>query len=302
MNKIEQAKYYAKLFFKEMEDCQYTLDQPSIQFSKGKRNLEKIRKNIANTKFTKPENMYFTPQKKSQNILYTKAIIHQLYNGMYDEQVDMLLSLFHVNHELPPYESGICGDYNQDTRTMQFTEGKIWSWKNPYIPITLTHEITHAFFKQVLPPIGFNYNYNELCSIFAEQYGAFEMDQDLDKGKGYLNHCMQIRFHTLQQHFQEYETMQHYLAEFNVPNESLSPVQLAFKFSYYNSYQYIICSIYGTLLFLQYLQMPESVLTDFRKTVVHEMTIPTLLDKYEISLRNPESVNEFQKVISKYSI
>lgn len=300
MDLIQEIQSDAILFFKEMEDCQYTLDQPSLEFSKGKRNLEKLNAQIRSCTFPNIDDIIFNTCTKQESIDYLKQILHDLYSGQYDHCIDSIIDLFRVNRKLEKYEGGICHNYNVQQKTKRIEEGETYSWHDTYVPILLSHELTHAFFNASLPDPGFNYNYNELCPIFADHYAAYLMDNFI--GENHLQKYMSIRLYATQQYFQEYDNMRNYYAELSKPNSHLSSMELAFKFSYYNSYQYIISTIYSCYLFELYLNAPSEILKDFHKTVTHEISVEHLLTKYNISLRNPETVQTFQKVLSQNSI
>ena len=97
----------------------------------------------------------------------------------------------------------------------------------------------------------------------------------------------------------EYMRTQLFIKNLSKPNSTMSPIEQAFKYSYYNAYQYIIGTIFAHRLFEIYVQDEISVLQDFRKVATHEITIPELLSKYNISLRNFETINNFQKTLTQ---
>lgn len=115
----------AQLFFKEIETCGFSLEQPSISFSKGLKNFQKTGSYIENLSF--PINQIeFNTLSKSENFEITKEIIHELYDGLYDNKMDSLLSLMKLDSNSERFDGGVAGDYDTKTQTKIYDEGFIY--------------------------------------------------------------------------------------------------------------------------------------------------------------------------------
>lgn len=282
----------AQLFFKEIETCGFSLEQPSISFSKGLKNFQKTGSYIENLSF--PINQIeFNTLSKSENFEITKEIIHELYDGLYDNKMDSLLSLMKLDSNSERFDGGVAGDYDTKTQTKIYDEGFIYSFTESYVPVILSHEFTHTFYGNHFSP-GQNYNYNEFCSIFADFFAANYM---CFKQEDHLNKYQFIRFNHLKECFQEFNNLYEHSQEFLKPNDQLSLHLLPYRYSYYYHYGYIVSIVYSTLLFQEYLDSPKEVLKEFRKVVTHEQKVEELLNKYQISFRNSERTRQFQKIL-----
>lgn len=298
MDQIREAILDAKDFFQEVETCHFSLRQEDLEFSKGVKNLDKINREVLNSNLPSTSQIEFKQCTKQGTLDYATSILHNLYNGMYDSYIETLLPIFRVDRSMVLYDAAIAGDYDIETMKKEYDQGIIYSLKSSYSPIALSHESTHAIIGSTIQP-GFNPNYNELCPIFADYYAALQMDEKI--GNDHLGKIKIIRLNHLKKACIEFMNVQNYVSEFQRPNDQLTPMQLAFKYSYYNSYQYIIGTIFSSRLFDIFLDQKTEVLQDFQKVAAHEIQIPDLLGKYNISLRDFETVSSFQKELKHFT-
>lgn len=296
MDPIIETILDAKDFFKEIEECQFSLEQNELEFSKGVKNLDKINRIMVDSTLPSENTIQFYQCTKQETFNYAKTILHDLYNGIYDSYIENLLPIFKVNNSMRTFDAGIAGDYDIKTMKKDYNEGIIYSLKSCYSPIALSHEITHAIIGKEITS-DYNYNYNELCPMFADYYAALQMDHQL--GNDHLKKTKIIRLNCMKNMCIEFMNVQNFVEELKNPNDKMTPMKLAFKYSYYNSYQYIIGTIFSHRLFEIFQEAKTEVLHDFQKTTAHEITISELLEKYNISLRDFETVNSFQKTLKQ---
>jgi len=296
MDQITEAIIDARLSFKEIEACQFSLKQEDLEFSKGVKNLDKITRIMANSTLPNDNTIQFCECSKQETFDYTKEILHDLYNGKHDTYIETLLPIFKVDNSLPLFEAAIAGDYDIETMRKTYEAGIIYDFKSSYSPIVLSHELTHAIVGNIITP-GFNYNHNELCPKFADLFAALQMEKIL--GNEHLKKVKIFHLNALKESCIEYMNRQNSIKDLKGPNSELSPLELAFKYSYYTSYQYIIGTIFSHRLFDIYQEAGSEVLQEFQKAAAHEITISELLAKYNISLRDFETVNSFQKSLTQ---
>lgn len=288
----------SKLFFQEIKDCQYTLEQTSIKFSKGERNLQKIMTTVSNIDFQDNDDIQFQNRTPSEIIKYTKEINNYIYQNRYEEFIDELLSFIKKDHTISRFDAAIASEYDIVDKTKTFIKGYIYSLTQTYCPILLNHEATHMIYEHKIPS-NFNYNYNEFCSIFVDLVAANYMDSII--GDQHLSKYKTIRFNHFKQNCFEYDNLQKRSIDLQQAPDKLNQQELILQYSYYGTYQYIISTIYAFSLFQLYLN-DKQVLEQFRKVVSHQMTIPEILEYYNISLRNHEIVQSFQKELITKSI
>lgn len=296
MDQITETIIDTQLFFKEIKACQFSLRQEDLEFSKGIKNLDKVNRIMSNATLPSDNTIQFCECSKQENFDYTKEIVHDLYNGKYDTYIESLLPIFKVDSSLQLYDVAIAGDYDIETMTKTYEEGIIYDFRSSYCPIALSHELTHAIVGNTITP-GFNYNYNELCSKFADLFAAQQMDKKINNG--HFQKIKILQLNALKTACIEFINTQMFIKDFQKPNSEINPITLAFKYSYYNSYQYIIGTVFSHHLFDIYQEIENEVLQEFQKAVAHEITISELLAKYNISLRNFETVNSFQKSLTQ---
>lgn len=299
MDELQMIIEDAILFFKEIEDCHFTLEQPSLKFSKDVRSLEKFGNFIMSLNFPTLDSIQFEQCSKQDTFDLTREIIHELYGGQFDDYANKLFSIMKVDSTLRQFDSGIAGDYDLNKKTKDYNEGIIYSLKERYSSVLLVHEFTHAFHGCKFHTPGYNYNYNEFFPIFSDFYASKYIKDNLKEDV--LEKYAIIRFQSLKESFCEYFGINNCLSELNRKNNLLTPMELAFKYSYYNAYGYIISTIYGFQLFRYYLDSPKEVLKDYRQVVSHEKTIVELLSAYGIQLRNREKMESLQKVLKQIS-
>lgn len=205
----------AKLFFKEVEECGFSLEQKSISFSKGLKNFQRLASYINHLSFP-VDQIQFNSFSKLKNFEITKEIIHQLYDGLYDNEVDYLFSIMKLDSSLESFDGAIVRCYDIKTGTKNYDKGIIYSFKESYVPVILSHEFTHAFYGKNFSS-GRNYNYNEFCSIFADFFAANYIDSISQENV--LNKYSFIRFSHLKDCFKDFNVLYEHKSEFMKPND-----------------------------------------------------------------------------------
>lgn len=285
----------AQIFWKEVDQMGYIIERSDINNSKPNRRFNQIQQLILAANIMPVKGSDFKTQTPEETFKMVRDLHSEIFSGKYDEDIKMFESKTKESTMFVEFDGGIAFEVNPQNKTKTVSKIRLYSLKSLYSATVLSHEDMHGLF--CLKPIeeSFNYNYNELLPIMMEKIMAHKLGSDI------LLKKQAIRMQHFKSATEEYRSIIPYFSELDIPNENLSPTALALKYSFYNSYGYMISSIYAEQLFSYYLESPKEIATRIENIIERKENIPTVLKDLNINLGDNNTFNTFQKTLGRVS-
>lgn len=263
-----------------------------LEFSKQRRIYENICDMIVKCDIrTFPNKTELIDKNLTHYIL--SVIIKELFQV---ENIDFFLDKVKVDHIIPSNE--------YDCVTILDEENKlenIFIWDYHYLTIipNLAHEFIHAYYETIsmeeLMKTQINYHYHEIPAITTEQMVAYEAEKELNLP--ILKAMNATRLFHLKVNLDTYQEMDKDIWKIR-GNQYLENI---FNHQKHITFSYTISDIYATSLFQKYLEDKTTFLKLFNRLLKREITLTDLFDYYQISLKNHETIDQYQKKIESIS-
>ena len=279
-------KYTAKNFYDEAARLGYDLTT-EIERTKTKKQFHMLVDTLSETEIILPSITEFLPATKETIFSHTLTLFHELFNGKYDKEIKEFENKTKINEYAELYDSSIVHQMDKETRTNKFIELKIWDLKTLASSINLSHEYMHGLY--FLKPIPVNYKpeYEELLPMLLEKIMSLRLSEQY--GIDYLSTYNKTRMNHANYCAKEYKRIK----------SSGNTVSQVDDYIIYLDYTYLIATIYSERLFDYYKERPTDVITSIDNFIERKSTMNDILDKYNISLSNPNTISSFQKSLKK---
>lgn len=297
MLEIQAALIKALDFYQDAERFGYDINFTELEFSKAKRNYERILKRLREITLPNPATFKYTTLtieelKELLTLLLTK-ILGPEYKNQFEEYNGLLKEERLTN----PFDSAVEVDIEKPIPKVDNIY--ISKEKSSIQVVSTGHEYIHALLAKYdtteYTRVLSNIHYKELLSILMEYILCYELSQILKEDKLIEKHNV-IRLSHNQEHAIEHEGTQD-LEKMSRRYSFLLPDQLKLYMAYENhlSFGYITSDIYATQLFKYYQEDPKTALMYIKGIIDGEKSIKELLKHYNIALNNPETFATYNK-------
>ena len=170
---------------------------------------------------------------------------------------------------------------------INLVELKIWNLNTLASSINLSHEYMHGLYFLNPLPARYKPEYEELLPILLEKIMSLRLSKQY--GIDYLSTYNKTRMNHANYCAKEYKKIK----------SSDNTVSQADNYISYIDYTYLIATIYAEHLFDYYKERPTDVITSIDNFIERKSTMSDVLDAYNISLSNSDTISSFQKSLKK---
>ncbi len=263
-----------KASFKEME------------YTKQKRNLEKIKEIVLMTDVKR-----FKNDTDRLNRRLVEDVLKEILQDYFSiDELTTYFSKTRINKQIlsSEYDTVI----EKDRTTNKLVSILIMGYNFYTIIPSLAHEYTHdkIDLETTIETTYFlgNIHYNELASILMEQIVAKEAEEILELPISYaMNNTRINHIKTIVEILRNLETV-----PINDPR-----FKLILEYQQHQTYTYLLSDIYATAIFEKYTQDKEQISYYTKQLLNHQTTIDTILTDLNISLKERDVINTYQKKI-----
>lgn len=289
-------------YMQELKELHLTLNEyknlgeaasfKELEFSKQRRKYEEISEMIINCDL-KP----FNQENSNIDEHTTKKVLKDILSDLFPEfDIDSFIKKINVDKTIPSSKYDCVTEVLNDSELVAI---HIYDYNYLALISGLGHEFIHSTFElmpieELVKTIS-NIHYKELSSILMEMIVASKAEEKLNlpfmeaMTSTRLNHLKQI-----------HEMLSVFLAnEHTVKNDIL--MKSIIEKQKHETFTYTISDIYATHLFKYYMEDKKGFLKTFKGMLNKESTILELLNYYQISLKNLETINQYKKKIESAS-
>lgn len=290
-------------FFEDIELYKRNIDFTELQFSRGKRNYDRILKRLEAVDLPDPSLFNFKTLSTKEIKELLVEIICKIFGPSYKEEVEKYNRLIRIVPIDNPFEATIESDLVGD---MQVPKNIFISNKCKSIQVVSTgHEYTHCFLSKydthLFNAIMNNVHYKELLPIIVEYIICYELSLILKENDIEEKHRI-IRIDHDKNQAEERKSSIMIEPKLRHLNSLDAQVLKSYiEYQEHNSFGYIISDIYGSFLSDVYKDSPNSLINLIKGIISGDNCIKDLLSYYNLSLVNQEVTTSFNQKIESLS-
>ncbi len=253
-----------------------------LQSDNSKSNYMRIMHALDNVTIPNIKNQpYITLTIKKLNQRDFDNNVHYLCEKVFLDENTYKLSMELANARLKPDFNGYPFGYTSNDISLEQII-RMEGCKYSISPIISIHEITHAisFINQVQIPK----QYEEILSIFNEMRASHEMDNDIQDEWLFNKIIQRLKYRIYIKDLSD-EAIKNF-----EPNEDL----------YFQGFFRVLNLVYAVRLYELYSMFPDEISECVDSILKNEINVSELLEKYQISLENEDTIVAFEKIINEY--
>lgn len=291
-------------FFKDIETYNYNHDFPELEYSRGKRNYERVIKRLETITLPNPYQLRFQTLSSREIKEYVLEILCKIFGPSYKEKIEQNNRLIRI--------APIDKYFDSITETEQ--QGEIFVPKKIYISnkcfsieiVSTAHEHLHCMLSEygahLYNSVIGNVHYNELLPIIVEYIVCYELSQILKEESLEAKHRI-IRIDHGKNLAEERKSS--FLLEPKIRSINSAEAEFMKKYIEYqehNAFGYIISDMYALHLLDVYKDNRDIIISLIKSIIAGEKSITDLIKFFNLSLTNIDIINKYNQNIDQISL
>ncbi len=282
----------------------HTFDE--ISFSRGRKNYDRILTTLSTIKLPDPINFKYSNLSLNELKEYLLVILTNILGSEYYNQITSYNDMLKLEPIPNPFDAALETTYqNGNWIPLHF---HISDRLSTIEIVSTAHEYIHALLSKYIVndynEVLSNIHYKEFLSILVEYISCYILSNIMPEeqleykqrvNRVYAEHLMIL------EHF-DAQKLSIALNRLPSTNKDIALLKKYVTYDEHKTYGYLISNIFSNRLLSYYLDDEKKLLTFIRNIIAGEKSIKDLIQYYNLSLKNQDTIAPYNDLIAKLSL